>query len=90
MLIFSYLGVIGVNENVIFEDCSSLAGNEVLSILTYAELAGLSTGIVTDTRVAHATPAAFYSHSPSRLWEADDPKQENCKDICKCSTLTLH
>lgn len=32
---------------------------------------GKSTGIVTNTRITHATPAALYGHSPSRYWEDD-------------------
>ena len=69
-------------------NCNSSVGNEVLSVLTYAELAGLSTGIVTNTRVSHATPAAFYSHTPDRNWEYDQSRQESCKDIGKCSSKT--
>lgn len=32
---------------------------------------GKSTGVVTTTRVTHATPAATYAHSPHRDWESD-------------------
>ena len=32
---------------------------------------GLSTGIVTTTRVTHATPGACYAHVPARSWEND-------------------
>ena len=83
MFTFYVLGLLGVNEKVEFGNCNSSLGNEVLSILAYAELAGMSTGILTNTRVSHATPAAFYSHSPSRNWESDQAAQGNCKDICK-------
>lgn len=43
-------------------------------------------GIVTTTRVQHATPAASYAHSASRKWysDADVPesaKKEGCTDI---------
>lgn len=43
-------------------------------------------GIVTTTRVQHATPAASYAHSASRKWysDADLPesaKEEGCTDI---------
>ena len=51
-----------------------------------AELAGLSTGIVTTARVTHATPAATYAKSPDRDWE--DPSEMSqsaidtgCQDI---------
>jgi len=32
---------------------------------------GLSVGIISTARITHATPAAVFSHSPSRDWEAD-------------------
>jgi len=41
------------------------------TLLEQAEDAGLSTGIVTTTRVTHATPAACFAHSRDRDWEAD-------------------
>jgi alkaline phosphatase len=53
-----------------------------------AELAGMSTGAVTTTRLTHATPAATFSHTPNRDWEADaDMKPEaiaaGCTDIAR-------
>lgn len=48
---------------------------------------GKSTGLVTTTRVTHATPAAMYGHSASRYWESDDkvpdPDRSQCKDIAR-------
>lgn len=49
--------------------------------------AGKSTGLVTTTRVTHATPAALYAHTYSRYWE-DDGKvppaaRPSCKDIAR-------
>ncbi|KAH1021323.1 hypothetical protein HUJ04_010854 [Dendroctonus ponderosae] len=46
-----------------------------------------STGIVTNTRITHATPAALYGHAPSRYWE-DDSKvppasRKSCKDLAR-------
>ena len=51
----------------------------------------MSTGVVTNTRVTHATPACAYATSASRAWEADTdiidislpiwPDRSNCKDI---------
>jgi len=48
---------------------------------------GKATGLVTNTRVTHATPAALFAHSPSRYWE-DDAKvtpsaRSTCKDIAR-------
>ncbi|GFS07968.1 alkaline phosphatase, partial [Elysia marginata] len=45
---------------------------------------GKSAGVVTTTRVTHATPAASYSHTPDRNWESDSliPLAERaCTDI---------
>ena len=47
-------------------------------------LADKSAGVVTTTRVTHATPAAAYAHTPHRDWERafDVPEsQEKCLDI---------
>lgn len=49
-------------------------------------LSGKSVGIVTTTRVQHATPATSYAHSASRKWysDADMPaaaKKDGCTDI---------
>jgi alkaline phosphatase len=78
-------GVIGVNQNVVFEDCNTLAGNELPSILHHSIAADKWTGVVTTARITHATPAATYAHSPCRDWEgiADVPAdvQGRCQDI---------
>lgn len=48
----------------------------------------MSTGLVTTTRVTHATPSVLYAHASDRYWESDgdvltkakdDPS--HCKDI---------
>ena len=49
-------------------------------------LTGKSVGIVTTTRVQHASPAAAYAHSVSRSWysDADMPsgaRRQGCVDI---------
>lgn len=49
-------------------------------------VSGKSVGIVTTTRVQHASPAASYAHSADRGWYSDaelSPKaaQNGCKDI---------
>ena len=80
------IGVIGVDENVVLEDCSSTAENTVVTALELAEIAGLSTGIISTARVTHATPAAVYAKSASRDWEdnSDMPAlaiEQGCEDI---------
>jgi alkaline phosphatase len=64
-------GVLGVSDRVKPGDHESVAGSHVATILEQAEERGLSTGIVTNTRLTHATPAALYAHAPHRDWEND-------------------
>lgn len=73
--------VLSVDEHAPYNNCSAAEGREVLSILMMAERAGLSTGVVTSTRVTHATPAATYAHSASRNWESSAPSP--CVDIAQ-------
>lgn len=79
--------VIGYNENVKGGDCAAATPKNIAhSILHHFKTAGRSTGVVTTTRITHATPAAAYAHTPQRLWENDallkkDNVTGECKDI---------
>jgi alkaline phosphatase len=80
------IGVLGINENATRGDCSSVAGNELVSALELAEIAGMSTGIISTARITHATPAATYAKSADRNWEdnSDMPIEatnQGCQDI---------
>ncbi len=44
-------------------------GNPTVTILERAKQLGKSTGLVSDTRLTHATPAAFAAHQPHRSME---------------------
>lgn len=46
-------------------------GDKVDSLLIKAKRAGKSTGLVSDMRITHATPAAFASHQPHRRLEGE-------------------
>ncbi|NXC47444.1 PPBI phosphatase, partial [Penelope pileata] len=77
---------LGLSGAAVYGKCRTTFGNEVDSILHRARQAGKSVGIVTTTRVQHASPGAAYAHSVSRSWYADAnmPKEalrEGCKDI---------
>lgn len=79
-------GTVGVNAAAVRGQCNTTKGNEVDSILKWAKDAGKSVGIVTTTRVNHATPSAAYAHCVNRDWFSDKemPKEavdEGCKDI---------
>ncbi|XP_015782819.1 alkaline phosphatase isoform X1 [Tetranychus urticae] len=68
------------------KDCSVIAANAVPSIFTWAQAAGKGTGIVTTTRITHATPAAGYAHVSNRDWESDTDVAKfgaSCKDIAR-------
>ncbi len=51
------------NKGVIGQDVN---GKDVKTLVEEAEEAGMATGIVTSTRLTHATPAVFASHNPDR------------------------
>ncbi len=56
---------LGENES----DAAIVARHTLRTVLEEAEGRGLSTGIVTTTRITHATPASNYAHTPNRDWE---------------------
>lgn len=61
--------------------------NQVYSLARWAQRAGKASGIVTTTRVTHASPAGVYAHTAYRDWESDtnvasdglDPRE--CQDV---------
>ena len=81
-------GVIGVDQIAERGNCTSGKGNETVSALELAKLAGQSTGVVTTTRITHATPAATYGHSVDRNWETDmeipeKQRAPDCVDLAR-------
>ena len=67
------LGLLGT---VTYGNCSTLDDSDYLdSILTKSAKTGKLTGLVTTTRITHATPAAAYAHSVSRWFESSVPDQ---------------
>jgi alkaline phosphatase len=82
------MGVLAVGPSEARGDCSAASADELASLLEIAKLAGLSTGIVTTTRITHATPAATYARTPERNWEDDvtlapAAAAAGCKDIAR-------
>jgi alkaline phosphatase len=81
-------GVISVNQRALRAQCATTAGNEATSAMEIAAAAGMGTGIVTTTRITHATPAATYGHSSERKWEYDaamplEARQAGCTDLAQ-------
>lgn len=79
--------VIGLDDSVRLANCTSVTdGAKLGNILKWSQDVDKSTGIVTTTRITHATPAAFFAHSADRDWEDDSAIPEGhrgCKDIAK-------
>ncbi|KGQ19621.1 Alkaline phosphatase [Lysobacter dokdonensis DS-58] len=80
------LGVIGIGPGNKRGDCAAVADNTLLSIIELGESAGLSTGVVTTTRLTHATPASVFAHGPDRNWE-DDSYLPAAKAAAGCRDL---
>ncbi|XP_026718494.1 alkaline phosphatase, tissue-nonspecific isozyme [Athene cunicularia] len=81
-------GTVGVSAGVTRDRCNTTKGQEVTSILRWAKDGGKAVGIVTTTRVTHATPSAAYAHSANRDWYSDgemppDALEGGCKDIAR-------
>lgn len=85
-------GVLGVTSKVRLSDCpaSISEDNRVTSIMQWAQWAGKATGIVTTTRVTHASPAGTFAHIAHRDWESDDDMLSMAKDatnITQCEDI---
>lgn len=90
------VGVIGVDEDIVRGDCTTMAGNELVTALELAELAGKSTGVISTARITHATPAATYAKSADRNWEdisdiesADSENGTDCANAVEDIALQL-
>ncbi len=82
------MGFLSVGQAARRGDCASAHGQELVTLMELAEAAGMATGIVSTTRLTHATPAATYAHAPERNWESDGliPETERargCADIAR-------
>jgi len=68
--------------------CAQSLKHPLTSAMTLAKASGLSTGVVTTTRITHATPGATYAHTPERNWESDadmpaSARAQGCTDIAQ-------
>jgi len=83
------LGVVGVDSSIEKSsvcDGDKLKRGTVDSIKDWAHMSKKDVGVVTTTRLTHATPASLYAHSPNRNWEADTDQPANsqeCPDIAR-------
>ena len=58
----------------------------MISFKPVSLILGKSTGIISNARITHATPAASYAHAASRDWEGDVDMKDvtgGCRDIAQ-------
>jgi alkaline phosphatase len=82
------IGVFGISAAANQNDCAAALANELPTLLEMAEQAGFATGVVSTTRITHATPGATYAHVPNRDWESDgqlppEAVEQGCRDIAR-------
>lgn len=56
-------------------------GNSVETVLEQAKKSGKATGLISDTRITHATPAAFAAHKPHRSLENSIAEEMLATDV---------
>lgn len=81
-------GVLSIGQQSPRGDCAKSREVPMLTLWELAASRGFATGVVTTTRVTHATPGATFTHSPERNWENDaempeDAKAAGCIDIAR-------
>ncbi|KAL1494518.1 hypothetical protein ABEB36_010103 [Hypothenemus hampei] len=83
------LGTIGVTAAVNLKNCTAMnqRENQLDSIAKLFQLQGRRTGLVTTTRVTHATPAGLYAHTADRHWETDTDVSTLNGDVTDCEDI---
>ncbi len=81
-------GVISIGQSAEYGDCKGALAAPMITLWQMAAGSGMATGVVTTTRVTHATPAATFSHSAKRGWESDaampaEALADGCIDIAR-------
>jgi len=80
------IGYINFAASQTAEDCGK-PDTWPRTIAEIAKVQGMTVGVVSTTRVTHATPAAVFAHVPNRNWEGADrafpaaERAKGCKDI---------
>lgn len=79
------IGVLGIGPDAEKGVCKDALAHPLPLLGEEVKQRGMALGIVTTTRITHATPASVYSRSADRDWEADSnipaDQQQGCKDI---------
>ncbi|XP_022823052.1 membrane-bound alkaline phosphatase-like [Spodoptera litura] len=82
-------GVLGVNAAVPRTDCEASVdkSTHLQSIVDWALADGRDTGIVTTTRITHASPAGAYAKTADRYWESDADVKKAGFDTDRCPDI---
>ncbi|RMH92942.1 alkaline phosphatase [Lysobacter pythonis] len=75
------MGVLSIGQDAPRGDCAAARKSPMLTLWELAAANGLSTGVITTTRVTHATPGATFSHSADRNWESDTDLPQEARDF---------
>lgn len=80
---------IGVSAKVKLSDCDGTQNRAeyTTSIAKWALDAGKSAGLVTTTRVTHASPAGVFANTANRMWESDDDVRGDGCDTTKVDDI---
>lgn len=82
------IGVLGIGPAAEKGVCRDALAHPLPLLGEEVKARGLALGIVTTTRLTHATPASVYARSADRDWESDtaipaDQQPAGCKDIAR-------
>ncbi|GAB2512597.1 alkaline phosphatase [Lysobacter humi (ex Lee et al. 2017)] len=80
--------VLSIGPQAARGNCAQARNAPLATLWELATQAGMDAGIVTTTRVTHATPGAAFTHSADRNWENDaqlpaEAKAAGCADIAR-------
>ena len=79
-------GVLSIGQDAKRGDCAGALQSPLVTLWEMSANAGLATGVVTTTRITHATPGATMTHSADRNWENDAEMPAGaagCRDIAR-------
>ncbi|PJK02527.1 alkaline phosphatase [Lysobacteraceae bacterium NML75-0749] len=89
------MGVLSIGQDAPRNDCAAALKSPMLTLWQLAAASGMKTGVVSTTRLTHATPGATFAHSANRNWESDadlpaHARQAGCIDIARQMMETGH
>ncbi|XP_023951752.2 membrane-bound alkaline phosphatase-like [Bicyclus anynana] len=82
-------GTLGLSAAVPRRDCgaSQAPAARLQSVAAWALAAGRDAGVVTTTRITHASPAGTYAHAAERNWESDADVRASGVDVGACPDI---